>query len=98
MASLCELFKNQSVRDLDESTIAETLSVYEESRRTEQGRVVRFGDGLVGLYSNELPILGQLRAAALGLLDIIPALKAEVALSGMGFSFGGNSMLRGRMP
>ena len=98
VASLCELFKNQSIRDLDESAIARILSVYEESRKAEQGRVVRFGDGLVGLYSNELPILGHLRAAALGLLDIIPALKDEVALSGMGFSFGGNSMLRGRMP
>ena len=98
VASLCELFLNQSIRNLDEPSIAKALSQYEISRKAEQAKVVRLGDGLVSLFSNEFPLLGPIRAAALGLLDIVPALKAEVALSGMGFSFGGNSMLRGQMP
>lgn len=98
VASLCELFRDQSIRNLDESSIAKSLSRYEISRRAEHKQVTRRGDGLVGLFSNELPLLNHLRAGALSLLDIIPALKSEVALSGMGLSFGGNSMLRGQMP
>jgi len=43
------------------------------------------------------PVLKQIRAGALALLDIVPPLKAEVAMSGMGFSDAGNPMLRGRM-
>jgi hypothetical protein len=42
-------------------------------------------------------MLKHFRAGALALLDIVPPLKAEVAMSGMGFGFGGNPMLRGRM-
>ena len=97
MASLCELFQNQPIQNLKESEISEILSQYEASRKVEQKRVARLGDGLVSLYSNELPLLGHLRAGALGLLDVIPAAKAEVAFSGMGLTFGGNPMLRGQM-
>ncbi len=96
VASLCELFQHQSIRNLDEPSIGTLLSQYELSRKAEQVKVVRLGDGLVSLFSNELPLLNHLRAGALGLLDIIPVLKAAVALSGMGFSSGGNSMLRGQ--
>ena len=97
VASLCGLFQNQPIQNLKQSEISEILSHYEASRKIEQKRVARLGDGLVSLYSNELPLLGHLRAGVLGLLDVIPALKAEVAFSGMGLSFGGNSMLRGQM-
>ena len=98
VASLCELLHSLPVRNLDGSAMASILSRYELIRKAEQARVVRLGDGLVNLYSNKLPLLDHLRGSALGLLDIIPALKEEVALFGMGFSFGGNSMLRGQMP
>jgi len=63
----------------------------------EQRQVARLGDGMVSLFSNDLPVLKKLRAGALALLDILPPLKAGVAMSGMGFSHGGNPMLRGRM-
>jgi hypothetical protein len=59
--------------------------------------VIRLGDGLVNLFSNDLPLVNHLRSGALGLLDIMPALKSEVALSGMGLATGGNAMVRGRL-
>jgi len=63
----------------------------------EQRRVIRYGDGLVNLFSNELPVLDQLRATGLGLLDLLPALKTQAAFSGMGLGFGGNRLLRGHL-
>jgi hypothetical protein len=59
--------------------------------------VIRYGDGLVTLFSNELPLFDHLRAAGLGLLDLLPALKAQAALAGMGMTFGGNRLLRGHL-
>ncbi|MEM7562130.1 MAG: hypothetical protein AAF353_03655 [Pseudomonadota bacterium] len=49
------------------------------------------------MFSNELPLVNHMRAAGLTLLDLIPALKTQVALSGMGMSFSGNRLLRGRL-
>ncbi len=98
VASLCELFQDESIRNLDEFAMADILSKYEISRKAEHRQVIRLSDGLVSLYSNELPLMGHLRAGVLSLLDIIPGLKAQVALFGMGLAFGGNSMLRGQMP
>ncbi len=73
------------------------LMNYQRLRQEEQRRVVRLGDGLVGLFSNQLPLLNHLRAGSLVLLDQLPPLKAQVAMSGMGLSFGGNALLRGRL-
>ena len=56
--------------------------------------MIRYGDGLVTLFSNELPLFAQLRAAGLGVLDILPPLKAQAAYAGMGMTFGGNRLLR----
>jgi 2-octaprenyl-6-methoxyphenol hydroxylase len=70
---------------------------FERQRWREQRRVIRYGDGLVTLFSNQLPVLGQLRATGLGLLDLLPALKAQAAFSGMGLGFGGNRLLRGHL-
>jgi len=97
VARLSQLFRNQCIRSLDQPTIGELLDDYESSRVVEQRQVACLGDGMVSLFSNDLPVLNKLRAGALALLDIVPPLKAEVAMSGMGFSYGGNPMLRGRM-
>ena len=97
VAGLNQLFSNQSIRSLDEQSIKKLLDGYESSRGVEQSQVARLGDGMVTLFSNDLPVLKKLRAGALALLDIVPPLKAEVTMSGMGFSYGGNPMLRGRI-
>lgn len=97
VASLSQLFRNAHIQSLDELSIGQLLDDYESSRVVEQRQVARLGDGMVSLFSNDLPVLKKLRAGALALLDIVPSLKAEVAMSGMGFSHGGNPMLRGRM-
>ncbi len=70
---------------------------YQAQRTPEQQQVIRYGDGLVTLFSNRLPLFDQVRAAGLGLLDLLPALKAQAAYSGMGMSFGGNRLLRGHL-
>jgi 2-octaprenyl-6-methoxyphenol hydroxylase len=69
---------------------------YARQRAREHRQVIGYGDGLVNLFSNDLPLLGHARAAGLALLDLLPALKTQAAFSGMGLTFGGNRLLRGR--
>jgi len=97
VACLNHLLAGRSIPALDENSIIRLLDEYETLRTAEQRSVASLGDGLVSLFSNDLPLLKQFRAGALALLDIIPPLKAEIAMSGMGFSFAGNPMLRGQM-
>ncbi len=91
IATLYDLLGGRVLSDLD------VLAEYESIRKAEQDRVVRLGDGLVGLFSNRLPLLNHLRAGSLAALDLLPPLKSQVALSGMGMSFGGNALLRGHL-
>ncbi len=97
IASLYELLHDAPSAPKDEQSFARLAADYENQRLAEQARVIRYGDGLVTLFSNELPLLDPARAAGLGLLDLLPALKAQVALTGMGMTFGGNRMLRGHL-
>ena len=52
---------------------------YRKSRRIDRNAGIRFTDGLVRLFSNDLPLLGHMRSAALTLLDHIPPAKEFVA-------------------
>ncbi len=52
---------------------------YRKSRRLDRNAGIRFTDGLVRLFSNDLPLLGHVRSAALTLLDSIPPAKKFVA-------------------
>ncbi len=58
---------------------AEMCAGYRNSRRIDRNAGIRFTDGLVRLFSNDLPLLGHLRSAALTLLDRIPPAKKFVA-------------------
>ena len=90
IAGLYELLQN-------EIDSADLVEAYQRNRQPEQQRVVSLGDGLVSLFSNQLPLLDHVRAGGLAMLDLLPPLKSQVAMSGMGFGFGGNSLLRGRL-
>jgi 2-octaprenyl-6-methoxyphenol hydroxylase len=95
IASLQGLLEGQSIAD--PASLLQLLTAYEQLRQSEQTQVIRLGDGLVSLFSNDLPLLKNIRSAVLGLLDIMPGLKSEVALSGMGLATGGNAMVRGHL-
>ncbi len=97
IACLYELLGEQSLMEVDANGFAVLANEYEKLRLQEQRQVIGYGDGLVTLFSNELPVIGHLRAAGLGLLDLVPALKAQTALAGMGMTFGGNRLLRGHL-
>lgn len=97
LACLYELLADQDLTNLDDDSIGAIASEYESLREREQQQVIRFGDGLVTLFSNELPIFDHVRAAGLGLLDLLPALKTQAAFTGMGMTFGGNRLLRGHL-
>ncbi len=97
IAGLYELLAERPLESLDEAGIEQIGVDYAAARAAEHGRVIRYGDGLVTLFSNDLPLLDSARAAALGVLDLLPALKAQVAFAGMGLAFGGNRLLRGRL-
>jgi 2-octaprenyl-6-methoxyphenol hydroxylase len=55
------------------------LAAYCSQRRTDREAVTRFTDGLVRLFSNDLPVLSAGRAAALTALDCLPFVKKFVA-------------------
>lgn len=58
---------------------AAMLAAYRASRHTDREAGIRFTDGLVRLFSNDLPLLTPARAAALTALDLLPLAKRFVA-------------------
>lgn len=58
---------------------AAMCAAYRKSRRIDRNAGIRFTDGLVRIFSNDLPLLGYIRSAALTLLDRIPPAKKFVA-------------------
>ncbi len=97
LACLYELLGERRLEDMNFEEVEKLGKNFENQRLVEQSKVIRFGDGLVTLFSNELPLVDHLRAAGLSLLDLFPALKTQVALAGMGMTYGGNRLLRGRL-
>ena len=55
------------------------LAAYRNHRRTDREAGIRFTDGLVRLFSNDLPLISAGRAAALTALDCLPFAKKYVA-------------------
>ena len=55
------------------------LDDYRKQRRTDREAAIRFTDGLVRLFSNDLPLVSAGRAAALTALDCLPFTKKFVA-------------------
>lgn len=55
------------------------LAAYRSDRRTDREAGIRFTDGLVRLFSNDLPLISAGRAAALTALDCLPFAKKFVA-------------------
>jgi 2-octaprenyl-6-methoxyphenol hydroxylase len=55
------------------------LASYRSQRRTDREAGIRFTDGLVQLFSNDLPLVSAGRAAALTALDCLPFAKKFVA-------------------
>ena len=55
------------------------LDAYRKQRRTDREAGIRFTDGLVRLFSNDMPLLSAGRAAALTALDCLPFAKKFVA-------------------
>lgn len=64
------------------------LTAYCQSRALDRTAGIRFTDGLVRLFSNGLPVIGEVRALSLSALDSLPPLKRFVAKRMM---FGANS-------
>lgn len=55
------------------------LAAYQARRRIDRNTTIRFTDGLVRLFSNDLPLLSQARGATLSILDCLPPAKQFVA-------------------
>jgi len=58
---------------------ATMLAAYKKSRQLDRNAGIRFTDGLVRLFSNDLPLLSAARAASLSLLDNLPLAKNFIA-------------------
>ncbi len=63
----------------EELGTAAMLTAYRAHRRTDREAGIRFTDGLVRLFSNDLPLVSAGRAAALTALDCLPFAKKFVA-------------------
>jgi 2-octaprenyl-6-methoxyphenol hydroxylase len=57
----------------------EMLNAYRRRRRLDREAGIHFTDGLVRLFSNDLPMLSAVRAATLSALDCLPYAKKFVA-------------------
>jgi 2-octaprenyl-6-methoxyphenol hydroxylase len=55
------------------------LAAYQATRRLDRNAGIRFTDSLVRLFSNDLPLVRNGRAAALSALDCLPPAKRFVA-------------------
>jgi 2-octaprenyl-6-methoxyphenol hydroxylase len=73
---LAQTILNASAETLGSKTM---LAVYCKQRRTDREAGIRFTDGLVRLFSNDLPLVSFGRAAALSVLDSLPLAKSFVA-------------------
>ncbi|MBI5919466.1 MAG: FAD-dependent monooxygenase [Nitrosomonadales bacterium] len=58
---------------------AAMLADYQHSRQLDRNAGIRFTDGLVRMFSNDLPLLGNARGLALSALDCVPLAKQFVA-------------------
>jgi 2-octaprenyl-6-methoxyphenol hydroxylase len=97
IACLHELLAERELADLDGERWRAIAEDYQQRRESEHRRVIGYGDGLVTLFSNSMPVFDRLRACGLAALDLLPPLKAQAAFAGMGLAFGGNRLLRGRL-
>jgi len=98
LRDVAQLFDALSDIDWSGPRLEQSLASYQQARLKDQDRVVRAGDGLVKLFSNDLPVLNHARAAALAALDCCSPLKHELAWQGMGYGVGCSSLMRGEMP
>jgi 2-octaprenyl-6-methoxyphenol hydroxylase len=73
---LSQLILDTAVEQLGSETM---LAEYRKQRRTDREAGIRFTDGLVRLFSNDLPLVSGGRAAALTALDCLPSVKRFVA-------------------
>lgn len=97
IACLYELLAGRDFAEFDAPAWQALAEDYQRRREPEHRQVIGYGDGLVALFSNPLPVFDRLRAGGLAALDLLPALKAQAAFAGMGLAFGGNRLLRGRL-
>jgi 2-octaprenyl-6-methoxyphenol hydroxylase len=73
---LAQVILDSAPEDIGSATMC---AAYRKSRRIDRNAGIRFTDGLVRLFSNDLPLLGLVRSAALTLLDSVPPAKKFVA-------------------
>lgn len=71
----------QQILDASPETLGSEamLAAYRNHRRADREAGIRFTDGLVRLFSNDLPLISAGRAAALTALDCLPFAKKVVA-------------------
>ncbi|MBN1378857.1 MAG: 2-octaprenyl-6-methoxyphenyl hydroxylase [Gammaproteobacteria bacterium] len=62
----------------------ELLQLYVSLRTIDQRRVIRFTDSLIKIFSNDLPLLKQVRAASLSALDCLPSVRRKLVRMSMG--------------
>jgi 2-octaprenyl-6-methoxyphenol hydroxylase len=65
---------------------ADMLEDYQQARRHDQAAIARFTDGLIQLYTTNVPGLGLIRSAGLMAIDHLPLFKGVLARYARGFA------------
>lgn len=82
------------IKESDDAGDATLLQSYIEARESDMHSVFRFTDTLVKIFSNDIRLLGHLRAAGLLSVDLMPPAKHLLAKHSMGLSRGMSSLGR----
>ncbi len=77
-------FMTEQLAQSDDIGQPEMLKAYEQSRLTDQQRVIKFCDSVVRGFSNQNPLLKLIRNTGLVAFDVIPGIKPLVANYAMG--------------
>ena len=95
MRDIAQLYDDLCAVDLSEHSTPELLERYQQQRIQDHEQTVALGNGLVQLFSNNLPVINHLRAAGLAIMDLCPTLKNQMGWQGMGYGASASSLMRG---
>ena len=95
MRDIAQLYDDLCAVDFSQSNIAGLLENYQLHRIQDHEQTVALGNGLVQLFSNDLPVINHLRAAGLAIMDLCPVLKNEMGWQGMGYGASTSSLMSG---
>lgn len=96
IAELVELLDQNDLDNNDLNNVDEKLRDYENKRKPDIEKTVRFTDRLNFLFNADYPVLKQSRSLGLAMLGAIPILEERIVKQNLGEASSNANLLRGR--